>query len=63
MKRLTHAEWQLLVAEEEQLLRDHLVTIRKHGKSQYKDQLKQIQEIKEGGSSCLGCTLGQSLPH
>lgn len=67
MKKLTHDEWQLIVKEEYRLLHEHLMTSRQHGKNktsaEFQASLLELDKLKEGGSTCLGCILDKSLPH
>ena len=64
MKRLNHEEYQLVVNEEVHLLKEHLQVARgKPGNTDYLAKVAELEELKAGGTTCLGCTLGKSLPH
>ena len=62
MKKLTHDEWQAIVQKEASLLNEYLNGASSNS-DHYSDKMKKLEEIKKGGSQCLGCTLGRSLPH
>ena len=63
MKKLTHDEWQLLVKKEKELLKERLETIGEPENNKYEAAISELEKIKKGGSTCLDCTLGRSLPH
>jgi hypothetical protein len=60
-KKLTHDEWQLVLKRERELLQELIVTSKKP------EDVTALQlefaQLKKGGSTCLDCTLGRSLPH
>ena len=62
MKTLTHNEWQAIIKKEEDLLNEYL-NGETSNSQKYLDSVEELAKIKTGGTSCLGCTLGKSLPH
>jgi len=71
MKKLSHDEWQAVVKKEKDLLKEHLNRVtsprQSSGKTTamnaLKKELEELEKLKKGGSTCLDCTLGRSLPH
>ena len=62
MKKLSHDEWQAIVKKEADLLNAYLNGATRTS-DHYSNSMKELEEIKKGGTACLGCTLGRSLPH
>ena len=62
MKKLSHDEWQAIVQKEASLLNEYLNGATS-ASDHYSASMKKLEEIKKGGTTCLGCTLGRSLPH
>ena len=61
MKKLTHDEWQAVVKKEASLLQEYLNGVT--STRDYEFDMTKLEQLKKGGSTCLDCTLGRSLPH
>jgi len=62
MKKLTHDEWQAVVKKEASLLQEYLNGATSDS-NHYDKNMAKLEQLKKGGSTCLDCTLGRSLPH
>jgi len=64
MRLLSHDEYQAILKKELELMEDYLRDPSEPlDQTAIGNQLNNLQQVKEGGSKCLDCTLGKSLPH